>query len=92
MSRWLKRFSLLALLVLSQALYAGHAAYHLSGEQVDCQICLQASSGGAALVSAESGPVPAVCAAPAVECRTLPTATVLFPTSHPTRAPPYFPV
>ena len=92
MSRWLKRFSLLAVLVLSQALYAGHAAYHVSGEQVDCQICLQASSGGAALVSTDSRPALAVCAAAAVSCHTLPTSTSSFPATHPARAPPSYPV
>jgi hypothetical protein len=92
MSHWLKRFSLLAVLVLSQALYAGHATSHISGDRVDCQICLQASGGSAVLVSGESRLLMPVCAAPAVSCHTLPAATASFPTSHPTRAPPSYPV
>jgi hypothetical protein len=92
MSLWIKRFSLLAVLVLSQALYAGHAVSHISGDQADCQICLQASSGGAALVSTEFEPLLPFHGAPPAVSRFTPAAIVSFPNSHPTRAPPFFPV
>jgi hypothetical protein len=89
MLRWLTRFSLIAALVLSQALYAGHSISHVNGDQVDCHICLQASSGGAALVSGEIGPPVSIHAAPPVCSRLLPVAITTLPNSHPTRAPPF---
>ncbi len=92
MSLWLKRFSLLAVLVLSQVLYTGHAVSHLGGDQVDCQMCLQTSSGGAALLSADSQLLLLSQGATPIVNRFTPAAIDSFPNSHPTRAPPFNPV
>jgi hypothetical protein len=92
MLRWLTRFSLLAVLVLSQALYAGHSVSHLNGDHPSCDICLQASSAGAALVSTDSAPPLPTCAVPTLACHTLSAASATFPDSDPARAPPSNPV
>jgi hypothetical protein len=93
MSHWLSRFLLLAALVFSQALYAGHGVVHSNGEQADCHICLQASSGGAALVcDAVALPLPVYAPLDVSVCPVSVSAASPFPTSHPTRAPPLYPV
>ncbi|MEZ5503851.1 MAG: hypothetical protein R3E50_14765 [Halioglobus sp.] len=83
------RLALVAALVFSQALFAGHGVVHANGEPADCQICLQACSGGAALPSSEVGPVLTAYAPRLTDSRPLPTATRSLPASHPARAPPF---
>jgi hypothetical protein len=92
MSHWLTRFLLVAALVFSQALYAGHGLYHVNGDQTHCQICLQASSGGAALLSSTDGPLCPVLTAAPVFCHVIPVTPVPFTKSHLARAPPTFSV
>jgi len=51
----LTSFALIAVLVLSQAVYADHSLSHRSSSQGDCQVCLQASAAAAALPCAVQG-------------------------------------
>ncbi len=86
--RILARFALLAALVFTQALYAGHAWQHDTDQQADCQICMQASAGMGGLPCESAGP-----AISAIPTRSVPAvaepghgSTLSF--SHPSRAPP----
>lgn len=90
MSLWLARFSLLAALVLSQALYAGHGVTHAYGDQVDCEICLQASSGSAALTCSEIPPLVTVGPAVVDSGTAVPVASKTFLNPYPPRAPPIY--
>ena len=90
MSLWLARFSLLAALVLSQALYAGHGVSHTYGDQGDCGICLQASSGSAALTCSEIHPLIAVGPTVMESGSAVPAASKTFPNPYPPRAPPIY--
>ena len=90
MSLWLARFSLLAALVLSQALYAGHGVSHSYGDQVDCGICLQASSGSAALTSGEIQPLITVGPTVVERGSAVSAASKTFLNPYPPRAPPIY--
>jgi len=90
MSRLLARLALIAALVLSQALYAGHSVTHSDGDRSSCQVCLQASGGSTAAVCTTfvaptairiSLPPPSYHGAAGVSAFTNP---------HPARAPPAF--
>ncbi|HEY6130497.1 MAG TPA: hypothetical protein VIV27_00685 [Halioglobus sp.] len=90
MSLWLARFALVAALVLSQTLYAGHGVVHNNGDKVDCQICLQASTGSAVLAGTEVQPLIAIDTTIRDSGTTVPAAASTLPNSHPTRAPPLY--
>ncbi|MEZ5571485.1 MAG: hypothetical protein R3E64_05620 [Halioglobus sp.] len=92
MSHWITRLLLVAALVLSQALFAGHSLAHANGDQPHCQICLQASSSGAALTSAEFGPLLTPCTAEPAFTQCTPVTLLVISTDHPARAPPSIPV
>lgn len=90
MSSWLARFSLLAALVLSQALYAGHSISHAYGDRADCEICLQASSGSAALTCSEIPPLVTVAPTVVESGVAIPAASKTYPNLYPPRAPPTY--
>jgi len=90
MSRLFARLALIAALVLSQAIYAGHSVAHSDGDQSGCPICVQASAGSAAAVDAgNSLPGPIYIALPAPAQREA-AAAPSFTNPHPARAPPAF--
>lgn len=92
MSHWITRLVLVAALVISQALFAGHSLAHANGDAPDCQICMQASNGVAALSSAEHGPLAVACTAePGARHANIVYPSVC-PNTHPPRAPPSTPV
>ncbi|MDH5173546.1 MAG: hypothetical protein OEW92_14085 [Gammaproteobacteria bacterium] len=87
------RLALIAILVFSQALYAGHSVKHDSGNQPDCRICLQTSASGAALPSADFAPAGPQAHLPVCGNYYLaPAIPAFFTLAHPSRAPPSFPV
>ena len=53
----LARIALIAALVFSQTLYAGHTMLHNDSGQMDCQICLRASPVGVVLPCGKQEPV-----------------------------------
>ncbi len=82
------RLFLIAALVFSQTLYAGHSLLHDNGSQRDCQICLQAAP-GAGLPCSEAAVQPIDRQpqhAPDPVCAGLASHHGI---SHPTRAPPF---
>ena len=83
----LARLALIAALVFSQALYAGHSVSHSDNNGADCKICLQASSSVAISPDAIQ---PAIPAYQSIANRDYASPTVLFrfPNQHPSRAPP----
>ncbi len=88
---YLTRLCLLAALLFSQAVYAGHAVAHDNGNQLDCQLCLHTSTGTAALPHTEVTPtffVPPYFVS-FTQHTTVHTAST-FQKSHPGRAPPFF--
>jgi len=89
---YLARIALLAALVFSQALYAGHALQHGNDQQADCQVCLQASTGHGALPC--QPPTPAINAAPSGPMLQVvePGYRTTLSVSHPSRAPPAHPL
>jgi len=90
MSRLFARLALIAMLVLSQALYAGHSFVHSDGDQPTCQVCLQASGGSAAAVCTVTiGPTPIYFSLPPLSHREAATISS-FTNPHPARAPPTF--
>ncbi len=85
----LARIVLIAALVFSQTLYAGHTMLHNDSSQMDCQVCLHASPVGAALPCDE---LDSVVAPPSLlpDCGYIaPVISSTFQNSHPTRAPPF---
>jgi hypothetical protein len=86
------RLALIAVLVFSQALYAGHSVVHDAGSQTDCQICLQTSASGAALTSGSIDPAVPVYTPARTDSYVAPAAPTHFTLSHPSRAPPLFPL
>ena len=86
---FLTRICLLAVLVISQAVYAGHAVAHEDGSQQNCQICLHSSAGALSLPSKETSlSFPVVLSwvhsgKPTTDCT-----VSIFSHSHPSRAPP----
>jgi len=90
MSRLFARLALIAALVLSQALFAGHSVAHSDGDQSGCPICVQASGGSAAAVDASTSlPNPDYFSLPAPADREA-AATPSFTNPHRARAPPAF--
>ena len=86
------RLALIAVLVLFQAVYAGHSVQHDSGVQPECNICLQTSAGAAVLPGraiAVALPPPALDRPAALVAPAAPACPTLFP---PSRAPPALPV
>jgi hypothetical protein len=92
MSHWITRLVLVAALVISQALFAGHSLAHTNGDAPDCQICLQATNGVAALHSAERAPLASTGTNQPDFRRANPVLLAAFNNAHPSRAPPAFPV
>lgn len=90
MSRFLARVFLVAALVLSQALYAGHSVVHSDGDRSGCQVCLQASSGSAVAVCAGAGLPHPLCAFLPPPGYYSAAAIPVFTNPHPPRAPPVF--
>jgi hypothetical protein len=86
------RLALIAILVFSQALYAGHSVKHEAGNQAGCDICLQTSAGGAALPCSGIEPTLQVHAPVRPANYVAPAAPVRFTLAHPSRAPPFSPV
>ena len=90
MSRFVARFALVAALVLSQTLYAGHSVVHSDGDRSACQVCLQASSGSAAVVCTGAAmPLRAYAPLPPPGYHSAAVVPV-FTNPHPPRAPPAF--
>ena len=87
-----KRLVLIALLVFSQALYAGHSVKHDSGNQADCQMCLQTSTSGAALPCSGIEPVAQAPVPTVPDHYVAPAALAHFTLAHPSRGPPPSPV
>jgi hypothetical protein len=85
----LARIVLIAALVFSQTLYAGHTMLHNDNSQMDCQLCLHTSPGGAALPSGELQPVTARPSQPRICGYDAPVTSSTFQNSHPSRAPPF---
>jgi len=86
------RLALIAALVCCQALYAGHSVKHDSDHPSECQVCLQNSASGAMLPSRVIEH-PVVLHAPDRPQHYLaPAARAYGAVSHPSRAPPAFPV
>jgi hypothetical protein len=86
------RLALIAALVCCQALYAGHSVKHDSDHPSECQVCLQTSASGAMLPSRVIEH-PVVLHAPDRPQHYLaPAARAYGAVSHPSRAPPAFPV
>jgi len=79
--------ALVAALVFSQALYAGHSVSHDKGGRADCQICLQASSSVAISPDAIQLVIPSYHP-PANRSYRSPVAPVRSPNQHLSRAPP----
>ena len=82
------RLFLIAALVFSQTLYAGHSLLHDKDSQADCQICLQAAP-GAALPCNETASQPVdrhSQHAPDLVCASVSSHHGI---AHPTRAPPF---
>lgn len=91
MSHWITRLVLVAALVISQALFAGHSLAHANGDAPDCQICMQATNGVAALDSAERGPLVVACTTQPDASRANPVFLPVIANTHPARAPPSIP-
>jgi len=53
LNSWLTSLLLVVILVVSQAIYAGHDPLHHENGSLDCEICLYAASAGSALASSE---------------------------------------
>ena len=87
----LARYALVAALVFSQALYAGHGISHDAGSQSDCQICLQASNSGAAPPAGGINAFIDSYALPRIKPGFTAHYSYSFPNSNPSRAPPSFP-
>ena len=88
---YLTRVCLIAVLLFSQAIYAGHAMAHDGGNQLDCQLCLHTSTGTAALPRAEmTASFPIRCGPTLFTQYTTVLIVSAFPKSHPSRAPPFF--
>lgn len=85
---WLMRYGLILALVFAQTLYAGHNNLHQNTDFADCQICLQSSSGGAALPVAHVAVTPTDWGRPQSAEYTSRSSISSYPDSHPTRAPP----
>jgi len=85
----LARIVLIAALVFSQTLYAGHVVLHNDSSQMDCQTCLHASPGGAALPCGELQPAIATLSRPRRCGYIAPVISSTFQNSHPSRAPPF---
>jgi len=77
---------------MSQAFFAGHSLAHANGDQPDCQICLQASGGSAALTTVDSGPLMPVCTAQPCFRPVVSVPLPVLANAHPVRAPPSQPV
>ena len=89
---YLARIALLAALVFSQALYAGHALQHGNDQQADCQVCLQASTSHGALPC--QPPTPDIADAPGEPIQYVVESGFhsTLSCSHPSRAPPAHPL
>jgi len=87
----LKSLLLVAALVFSQALYAGHGVQHDRNTLPHCQICLQAS-GCAALACGSSTAEIATYPHARPQRHHLPVALAAHPNAHPSRAPPPAPL
>jgi hypothetical protein len=85
----LARIVLIAALVFSQTLYAGHTMLHSDNSQMDCQLCLHASPGEAALACGELVPAVSLPSLPPGCSYVAPVISSTFPNSHPSRAPPF---
>jgi hypothetical protein len=85
----LARIILIGALVFSQTLYAGHTMLHNDSSQMDCQICLHASPGEAALPCGELKPAVSLPSQPRRCGYVAPVVASTFQNSHPSRAPPF---
>jgi hypothetical protein len=85
---WLARIALIAALVFSQTLYAGHAFMHDNGSLADCQACVQASAGLAGVPGSETGPVSVARSSVTAADSIAAAVSSTFPHSQPSRAPP----
>jgi len=85
----LARIALIAALVFSQTLYAGHTMLHSDSSQMDCQVCLHASPGDAALPCGELDPAVSTPSPPRSCGHVTPVSASTFQSSHPSRAPPF---
>jgi hypothetical protein len=85
------RLALIAALVFSQALYAGHSVNHDAGSQPDCMICLQ-SANSAAVTCDGIQPTVDVYGPVCPESHIALVLPAYFPLNHPSRAPPQFPL
>lgn len=83
------RLALIAILVFSQAVYAGHSVKHDSGNQPECQICLLTSASSAALPCSYFAPTDLQAHLPDhCDNYLAPAIPTCFSLSHPSRAPP----
>ena len=84
----LARIALIAALVFSQTLYAGHTMLHSDSSPMDCQVCLHASPGDAALPCGELDPAVST-PSPLRRCGYIPPVVAsTLQSCHPSRAPP----
>ena len=86
------RLALIAALVLSQAIVAGHDLQHDSSNQPECQTCLQTSAGSVALLCSGIHPPATVYDQVLHDSHAVPVTTVFFTLPPPSRAPPLFPL
>ena len=85
----LAKVVLISALVFSQTLYAGHTMLHNDSSQMDCQICLHATPGGAVLPAGELDAIINLPYQPHRCSRVAPAISSTFHNPHPSRAPPF---